>query len=314
MSALRGLALNAFLSRRHERARRLFEVARSRADAVGGGGSAWPDHVHRILAGILDDALAGDCTPGSQGLLTSIEQVGDLLRQLPVAAVQRDHATRRLVERVGFELARLAGRSDLMQQFGPPMTVAEATWAIQGDPDFLAERPGEASDELPDDTEPVSEKAPVTVAHLVAAAQLRGPTMRFSYPPYVFAGLDQQARVRFSSPQLFQAFDARLAHTGRQTTERTSFTLRPAGLADDAVERVVDEIGGQRPVVRFEFTSHDEGIAQVAAFREVVVGRSADGIELILDYRHKTFLTEQLPEDVWRALASCSPVTVAIVL
>jgi hypothetical protein len=266
------------------------------------------------LAGIVEEALAGYREPGPPSLVVAVDRVGALLQELPASAAPRDQVTRRLVERVGFELARMAQRSDLMRRFGPPMTVAEAAWAIQADPDFLAEGPGEAPYALDGQGEAEFDDATSLVPpdHLVAAAQRLGPTMRFSYPPYVFAGLDQQAQVRFSSPRLFQAFDARMAHTGRQTTERTSFTLRPA--AADMVERVVDEVGFQRPAVRFEFASHDGGAVQVATFREAMVGRAVDGIELILDYGKKAFRTDQMPEDVWRALASSSPVTVAIVL
>ena len=150
--------------------------------------------------------------------------------------------------------------------------------------------------------------------HLVAAAQLRGPTIRFSHPAYVFGPLDQQAQVRFSSPSLFRAFGARLAHTGLQTTKRTSFTLRPTAPDDDVVEPIMNALGVRLPEVRFEFAAHDDGAVQVAAFREVMVGRAMDGIELMLDYDRKVFWTDQRPEEVWRALTSTAPVSVAIVL
>ena len=322
MSSLQGLALNAFLARRHVRARRLFAAARSRVGAVDGDASAWPNHVHRVLAGIVEEALAGDGAAGSAAFEVAIERVGALLLQLPVASSHRDQVTRRAVERVGFELARLAGRSDLMRGFGPPMTVPEAAWAILADPDVFADDsddavgdPDGASEDREGEEESAADGASsVTVDHLVAAAQHSGPTVRFSYPPYVFASLDQQAQVRFSSPRLFEAFEARMSHTGRQTTERTSFTLRPAGAATDVADRIVDEIGGQHPAVRFEFAAYDDGAMQIASFRDVMVGRAADGIELILDYGKAAFRTGQMPEEVWRALGSNSPVTVAIVL
>jgi len=315
MNALMGLALTAFVERRYERARRLFEAARARADGTAGETSIWPDHVYHVLAGIVEEALAGDPKVDAQPIEAALERVGALRANLPAPESHRDHATRRTVERVGFELARLAGRSDLMRRFGPPMTAAEAAWALQADPDFHADNSDEDANALDDAAQDTADGASsVTTDHLVAAAQRSGPTLHFSYPPYVFASLDQQARVRFSSPRLFQAFDARLAHTGRQTTESTSFTVRPVATTSDTADRIVDAIRGQRPTVRFEFASHDDGAVQVASFREVMVGRTFDGIELILDYGSKAFKTEQLPEEVWRALGSSSPVTVTIVL